>query len=295
MSSGCLPRIAPPSLALGLLILSLLVPSDGPRRHGVPRRLRGLSHVRRGRCRGRGRRRRASRDRAALLDRAELPRATAVGRQDLGQRARRRGRARGPVRRRDPCRRAHGRGDDPQDPPLAGRRIRVGPAGHQHRQHPRGLDHLHGQPRWGRLRHRQGQVPRLAQEPAADARHDREGHRPQSELRVPLGRGRPDELEPARDHLSRTEGVLDPRSEGVPGLPGQPRHRRAAADPDGHQLPRDRPAGHVAVRLHEDQRPGGHDRRGPQCAGPDRSQDGRVQRLPARTGERPVHQLRHLA
>ena len=34
-------------------------------------------------------------------------------------------------------------------------------------------------------------------------------HRPQPELRLPLGRWRPDQLEPAGHHVPRTEGILD--------------------------------------------------------------------------------------
>ena len=72
------------------------------------------------------------------------------------------------------------------------------PADHEHREQPRDLDRLHGQPGRRRVRHLRRQVPLLAQEPPADARHDLDRHRPQPQLRLSLGRRRADELEPGR-------------------------------------------------------------------------------------------------
>ena len=76
---------------------------------------------------------------------------------------------------------------------------------------PRDLDRLPGQPRRRRVRHLRRQVPLLAQEPPADARHDLDRHGPQPELRLPLGRRRPDEHEPGGDHLPRAERLLGAR------------------------------------------------------------------------------------
>ena len=182
---------------------------------------------RRGR-RGRGR---PPVHRVALLDRQELPGPPALGGQDLGQRRGRRSRARGHVRRHPPRRRAHGHRDDPAHPPLAGRRLRRRPADHLDRQHARDLDRVHGQPGRRRVRHLRRHVPPLAQEPPADAGHDLDRDGPQPELRLPLGRRRPDQLEPAGDHLPRDEGLLDARGARDARLPGQPRRQRPPADP----------------------------------------------------------------
>ena len=89
-----------------------------------PRRLRGLSHLRRGRRLRQGGRRRASRHRQAVQHRQELPGPRDLGDEDLGQRRDGRDRARGPVRGRPPRRRAHGRRDGAQDHALARRRLR---------------------------------------------------------------------------------------------------------------------------------------------------------------------------
>ena len=86
-------------------------------------------------------------------------------------------------------------------------------------------------------------------------------HGPQPQLRLPLGRRRADELEPAGHHLSRAQGLLRPGDPGDARLPGQPRRQRPSADPHGHHVPRERPAGHVAIRLHDDEHPVRHDRR----------------------------------
>ena len=53
------------------------------------------------------------------------------------------------------------------------------------------------------LRHRRRQIPLLAQEPPADARDRLHRHGPQPQLRLPLGRRRPDEHEPGGHHLPR--------------------------------------------------------------------------------------------
>ena len=93
--------------------------------------------------------------------------------------------------------------DDAPHPPLARRRLRRRPADHHDRRLARDLDRVHGQPRRRRIRHRRRQVPLLAQEPPADARHQLDRHGPQPQLRLPLGRRRPNEREPGEHHLSR--------------------------------------------------------------------------------------------
>ena len=90
----------------------------------------------------------------------------------------------------------------------------------------------------------------------------------------------------ARPRLRRGDPCL-------PRLPGQPRRGRAPADPRGDHVPRVRPPRDVAVRLHEEERSRGHDDPGPRRARRDRQAHGRQQRLPAGTGERPVHHLGH--
>ena len=139
------------------------------------------------------------------------------------------------------------------------------------------------------------QVPRLAQEPAADPGSTAKGTDLNRNFGYRWGGGGRTSSNPRAITYRGTEGVLDAGGPRVPGLPGEPRHRRPAADPDGHQLPRDRAPGDVAVRLHEDERAERHDRRRPRGAGPDRPEDGLVQRLQARAGERPLHHLGHVA
>ena len=63
----------------------------------------------------------------------------------------------------------------------------VGPADHEHRQQPRDLHRLPGQPRRGRVRHPRRPLLVLAEEPPADAGLDGDRDRPQSQLRLPAG------------------------------------------------------------------------------------------------------------
>ena len=123
-------------------------------------------------------------------------------------------------------------------------------AHHQHRQRPRDLDHLPRQSRWRRVRHRERSIPLLAQEPPADARDGLHRHRSEPELRISLGRWRTHELEPGGHHVPRPEGMVGARDARCARLPGEPRRRRQAADPDAHHVPRGRPPRDVAVRLH---------------------------------------------
>ena len=264
-------------------------------RIGLPGGLARVPHLSRD---GRGHppgRRGPPRHRPPGLDRPELPGPPAVGGEGQRQRQRRRERARGPVRRRPPLRRAHGPRDDPAHPPLARGRLRQGRARHEHRQHARGLDRLRDEPRRGDLRHQERALPLLAQEPAADPGLVLDRHRPQPQLRLPLGPRRADQPQPPGDHVSRPEALLGARDARVSRLPRLARRRRAAADPGRDHVPRGRAPRDVAVRLHEEERPGRHDRPGPGGAEPDRPPHGEDERLQARAGERPVHQRRHVA
>ena len=118
-------------------------------------------------------------------------------------------------------------------------------------------------------------IPLLAQEPPADAWDRLHRHRPQPQLRLQVGRWRADELEPGGDHVPRPESVLGARDPRDARLPGEPRRRQPPADPHAHHVPRGRPAGDVAVRLHLRQPPRRHDRPGPPGARPHRPRDGR--------------------
>ena len=153
----------------------------------------------------------------------------------------------------------------------------------EHRQHPRGLDRLRGQPRRRRVRPDRLALPRLAQEPPAEPGLDRDRDRPQPQLRLPLGvLRRLVELEVVVD-LSRLDRVLGARDAGDPRLHGQPPDRRPPADQDRHHVPHRRRADPVAVRLHQDRHPGRHERRRPRRARRARQEDGRD-----RTATRPM-------
>ena len=184
-----------------------------------------------------------------------------MGGQDLRQRRHRRGRARGPVRRRHPRRRAHGRRDDAADPALARRRLRHRPADHEHRRHPRDLDRVPRQPRRRRVRHLRRQVPLLAQEPPADAGTTYlERHGPQPQLRLPVGRRRADSTNPQAITYRGPTAFSAPETRAM-------RDFLASRVVDGRQQIRTAitfheygPPGDVAVRLHDHERAGRHDR-----------------------------------
>ena len=148
-----------------------------------------------------------------------------------------RARAGGPLRRPAPRARAHVAGDDPQDPPLAGRRLRLGPARHGHRGWTRGLDHLRGQPRWRRVRHQGRRVPPLAEEPPADARVVQGRHRPQPQLRLPLGLLWRLLEQPGQPPVSWLEALLGAGDAGRPRL-----RARAASSAAGSRSGRTSPS-----------------------------------------------------
>ena len=134
-----------------------------------------------------------------------------LGRQGLRQRRRRRGRARGagrrpPPRPRAPDARAGALPAEDADPGLRHRPGR-----------PRGrglagdLDHLLAQPRRARLRPEREPVSPLAQEPPGDPRLALRGHRPQPQLRLPLGLLRRLVVEPGGLELPRPGALLGAR------------------------------------------------------------------------------------
>ena len=226
--------------------------------------------------------RRPTRHRLRLLDRQVLQGPRHLGGQDLGQRERRRGRTRSPVRRWHPRRRAHGvemtlhilhwlvdgYGTDP--------RITA------HRQQPRDLDRLPGQPGRRRVRHLRRPVPPLAQEPPADARaRPSIGTDLNRNYSYRWGGGGRTSSEPADHHVPRPARVLRAGDAGDARLHRQPRRRWPPADPRRDHVPRERPARHVAVRLHRHGRAVRHDRPGPRCIRHVGPQDGRDQRVHA--------------
>ena len=158
---------------------------------------------------------------------------------------------------------------------------------HEPRQQPRDLDRLRAQPRRRRvrpdLRRLARAVLRLAQEPPAERLGQADRHRPQPQLRLPLGLLRRLIRQPVVDHLSRTVGVLRSRDAGPPGLRQQPGEERDPADPRPRHVPHQRPAHPLAVRLHEDGHPVGHVGRGPQHVRRDGQGDGEPQRLQGRS------------
>ncbi len=145
---------------------------------------------------------------------------------------------------------------------LARRWLRPRPADHEHRRHARDLDRLRGQPRRRRVRHLRRQVPLLAQEPPADARdHARSG--PTSTATTAIAgaaaggpartRATSPTAAPSAFSTPEARAMRDFMASRVVG--GRQQIRAA------HHVPRVRPAGDVAVRLHDDQRPVRHDRR----------------------------------
>ncbi len=211
----------------------------------------GLPHLRRDGHRDQGRADRPPGHRPGPLDRQELPGPRHLGRQGVRQRGDRRERARGHVRLDAPRAGAPVARAGPRAAALADRRLRQGQPDHEHRQHPRDLDRVHGQPRRRRIRPDRLAVPLVAEEPPAERRDDRHRHRCQPELRLPLGVLWRFVVEQVVADLSRLGRVLDARGSGHPRLHGQPAHRRAAADPDGHHVPHapaSRSCGRTATR-----------------------------------------------
>ena len=258
----------------------------------LPGEGRPLPHVR-GDGRGDpGRSGRLPRHRVHPLDRQELPASRPVGRQGLGPRRHRRGRAGGHVRFAASRPRAPVARAEPRAAALADHGLRHGRPDHPHRQQPRDLDRVRGQPGRRRVRPHRLAVPGLAQEPPAQRRDERDRHRPQPELRLSLGLlRRLVSLEVVGD-VSRVECLLDARDACDPRLHGQPPDRRPPADQDRDHVPLGGCPDPVAVRLHEDRRAVGHDRRRPRRARRPGQEDGPDQRLHGDAVEQPVHHRR---
>ena len=165
-------------------------------------------------------------------------------------------------------------------------------ADHDARRHARDLDRLRGQPGRRRVRPDRQPVPLLAQEPPAERRA-----RPRSAPTSTATTATTGAAAAARRVASRPRPTAARRP--------SPRRRRgpcatswtAGSSAAGSRsrppsLPHQRRAGAVAVRLHEDRHPAGHDRRRPRRARRARPGDGRPQRLHGRAVERPVHHRR---
>ena len=104
------------------------------------------------------------------------------------------------------------------------------------------------------VRPRRGSLSGLAQESPADARLVEGRHRPQPQLRLPLGLLRWLVGQSGQPDVSRLEALLGARDARVARLRQQPRGRRLAADPDAHHLPHQRRADPLALRPHQEER-----------------------------------------
>ncbi len=80
-------------------------------------------------------------------------------------------------------------------------------------------------------------LPLVAEELTADARHPRDRHGPEPELRLSLGRRRAHERRPLRPDISRSIRLLGARDASDAHLPRQPRGQRPATDPGSHLIP----------------------------------------------------------
>ncbi len=105
---------------------------------------------------------------------------------------------------------------------------------------------------------------RLAQEPPAERGDDRRRHRPQPQLRLPLGvLRRLIGHEVVADTYRGPSPFSAPEARAVRDFTHQPGRRWSPADQGRDHVPRRGRAGPLAVRLHEDRRAGRHDRRRP--------------------------------
>ena len=175
----------------------------------------------------------------------------------------RRERARGPVRRPPPRRRAHGPGDDAArsstgSPTATASSARIT----VDRGLARGLDRVRDEPRRRRVRHQGRPLPPLAQEPPAERRARAPSARTSTGTTATAGASA---AAPAgTPRRSRTTA----RSRSRRPRPGRCATSSRSRVVGGRQQIRAAitfheygPAGDVAVRLHEAERPGGHDER----------------------------------
>ena len=206
-----------------------------------------------------------------------------------------RARARGPVRFAPPRPRAPLARADPGDPALADRGLRHGRRGSPTSSNiARDLDRLRGQPRRRRVRPDRLALPRLAQEPPAE-RRARPRSAPTSTATTATSWGccgGSSGSKSASTRIAAEARSPRPRRAAIRDFMASRRVGGAPADQDRHHVPHGRRADPVAVRLHEDGRPVGHDRRRPRRARRARQEDGRDQRLHADAVEQPVRHRR---
>ena len=166
--------------------------------------------------------------------------------------------------------RTHGRRDDAPDHALARRRVRNGHADHEHREsreiwivflvNPDGAEYDISGGRFHFWRKNRQPTPGSGSHVGTDLNRNfgyRWGWRWQ------------DQHQSRGDHVPRAVGLLGARRHARCVTSSRAVSSTAAADPDGHHLPRVRAAGHVAVRLHLTNVPAGHDHR--RSRGADRS------------------------
>ena len=156
----------------------------------------------------------------------------------------------------------------------------------------RDLDRVRGEPRRCGVRSDRRPVSRVAQEPPAERQLHAPGHGPQPQLQLQVGVLRRFVGQQGFGHVPRQGGVLRARDPGHARLHAQPPDRWRPADQDRDHVPHRGRADPVAVRLHEDGRPGRHDRRRPGGPRGDGPEDGPDERLPPDAVERPVHHRR---
>ena len=122
-------------------------------------------------------------------------------------------------------------------PPLADDGYGSDSPDHEPRRHARDLHHLRAQPRRLRYDLDRRPVPGLAQEPPAERRLDRRRHRPQPQLRLPLGLLRRLVGQPGGDRpTAAPSAVLGARDAALPRLREEP-GRSAASSRSGPTSP----------------------------------------------------------
>ena len=171
--------------------------------------------------------------------------------------------------------------------------LRHGHADHRHREHARDLDRVRGQPRRRRVR------PRPATRTARGARTASRTPGSTTSARTSTATtatswgccGGSSGRKASATYRGKAP-FSAPETQAMRDFMAQPPGRRPPADQDRDHVPHRGRADPVAVRLHEDRRPGRHDRRRPRRARRDGQEDGRDERLHADAVERAVHHRR---